>query len=109
LVRGEDFDDGSIYTKVLVLPIKEGVSGAERLLGSGLEVREEDSKILVDNIGFTSVAEKSGFDFDQEIINIIVPVDRPAKQYLYIPLSLILILIIIIQRRRLAKQADVAT
>jgi len=108
-VRGEDFDDGSIYTKVLVLPIKEGLSGAERLLGSGLEVREEDSKILVDNIGFTSVAEKSGFDFDQEIINIIVPVDRPAKQYLYIPLSLILILIIIIQRRRLAKQADVAT
>jgi hypothetical protein len=38
------------------------------LAGIGIETREEDGKILVDNVVFSSLAEKAGIDFDQEIL-----------------------------------------
>jgi len=84
LVRGEDFDDGSIYQKVVVLPLGLKSTKSNRLQNSGLELREEEQKYYVDNIGFDSHAQKAGFDFDQEILSIQAAADRPRKEFVYL-------------------------
>jgi C-terminal processing protease CtpA/Prc len=75
-VKGEDLN-GKIYQKTLMLKVGDEATGKEKLAGIGIELREEDGKILVDNVVFSSRAEKAGIDFDQEILNIQVPSQRP--------------------------------
>ena len=70
------------------------VSGSERIDEIGLELRSEKKRIFVDMVKFDSPAEKAGIDFDWEILGIKVPIDRPAKQWMYLP-SFILLLFII--------------
>jgi hypothetical protein len=41
--------------------------------------------MLVDNVVFSSRAEKAGIDFDQEVLNIQVPSQRPPMQLMFIP------------------------
>jgi TRAP transporter 4TM/12TM fusion protein len=83
-VKGEDLD-GNEYTKTLMLKVGDEATGKERLEGIGIETREEDGKILVDNVVFASAAEKAGIDFDQEILNLQVPSERLPKQLMFIP------------------------
>ena len=83
-VKGEDLD-GNEYTKTLMLKVGDEASGKERLEGIGIETREEDGKILVDNVVFASAAEKAGIDFDQEVLNLQVPSERLPKQLMFIP------------------------
>jgi hypothetical protein len=86
-----------------MLPVGEGSTGGERLVEIGIETRNEESKILIDNVVFSSPAEKSGIDFDQEILNIQVPSKRLPKQLMFIPALLFLALIFYVQRRRSKK------
>jgi hypothetical protein len=83
-VKGEDLN-GNIYQKTLMLKVGDEATGKEKLAGIGIELREEDGKILVDNVVFSSRAEKAGIDFDQEILNIQVPSQRPPMQLMFIP------------------------
>ncbi|HSL41355.1 MAG TPA: DUF3394 domain-containing protein, partial [Desulforhopalus sp.] len=53
-----------------------------------------------DMVGFGSPAEKAKIDFDQEILTIHVPADRPAKEWMFIPALLLLGVIVLAQRRR---------
>ena len=46
---------------------------------------------------------KAGLDFDQIILNVQVPTDRPPKQMMVIPALGLLALIFFLQRRRLRK------
>jgi C-terminal processing protease CtpA/Prc len=72
VLKGENMT-ASEFTKTIMLPVGDEATGAERLAGIGIETREEEGKILVDNVVFSSPAEKAGIDFDQEILNIQVP------------------------------------
>jgi TRAP-type uncharacterized transport system fused permease subunit len=101
-VKGEDLD-GNEYTKTLMLQVGSESTGKERLEGIGIETREEDGKILVDNVVFASAAEKAGIDFDQEILNIQVPSKRLPKQLMFIPALLLYAMIGFIQRGRRKK------
>ncbi len=106
-VEGESLD-GDFQTKIVQLNFAEdAVTGAERLLSTGLELRQDDGKTIVDMVGFDSPAEKAGIDFDWHILMIERPLDRPAKQYLFIPALLLLLGIAQSQRRRI-KLAGVA-
>ncbi len=100
-VVGENID-GNIVNTTVILPLGPAAGdGAARLAeNAGLELREEDGKTLVDNIGFDSAAEKAGLDFDWEIAAVEVPADRMPKELFYIPALVILGLIIFLQRRR---------
>jgi len=101
-VEGETLD-GAFQTKIVQLPFAEdAVTGAERLLSTGLELRFEDDKTIVDMVGFGSPAEKSGIDFDWNILAVERPLDRPAKEFLFIPALLLLAGIAVGQRRRIA-------
>ena len=100
LVNGQ-IDVGDPVTLTMLMVVGEGESGDDRLMDYGLELlAQDDGSIMVDGVGFDSAAEKAGFDFDQIIASVGVPVERPAKQWFYIPALLLLSFIIISQRRR---------
>jgi TRAP transporter 4TM/12TM fusion protein len=100
LVDGQN-EVGDPVTLTMLILVGEGASGEERLMNYGLELLpQEDGSIMVDGVGFDSVAEKAGFDFDQIIVTAGVPVVRPARQWFYIPALLLLGFIVIRQRRR---------
>ena len=98
-VKGEDMN-GEEYSKALMLPVGNAKSGQERLNEIGFEVRNEDGKILVDNVVFSSKAEKMGIDFDQEILKINIPSDRLPKQLMFLPALGLLAMIYMLQRKR---------
>ena len=101
-VAGEDLN-GKAYNKTVMLKVGAEGSGADRLNAIGLETRDEADKILIDNVVFSSAAEKAGIDFDQEILNIKVPTQRLPKQLMFIPALGLLALIWFLQRNRKRK------
>ena len=101
-VAGEDFS-GNKRVKTILLKVGDQATGEERLFDIGLELAENDGRMIVDNIGFASQAEKAGLDFDWEILSVEVPNDRAPKQLMFIPALILLLLIYTNQRRRLAQ------
>ncbi len=107
LVAGEDLTTGDMVEKTVILPLGPPGDGAERLMDhAGIEVRDEDGKVLIDNITFGSPAEQAKLDFDWEITAIEFPADRMPKQLFYIPALALLAGIYVLQRRR--RQRDEA-
>jgi TRAP transporter 4TM/12TM fusion protein len=102
VLKGEK-DNGKEFTKTVMLPVGEAKTGAERLAEAGIETRMEESKMLIDNVVFSSPAEKAGIDFDQEILNIQVPSKRLPKQLMFIPAMLLLALVWFMQKGRIRK------
>jgi hypothetical protein len=74
-VKGEKMN-GKEFTKTVMLTVGDQSTPEERLAGVGIETYEEDGKVLIDNVVFASAAEKAGLDFDQEILNIQIPIKR---------------------------------
>ncbi|MCP4335965.1 MAG: TRAP transporter permease [Gammaproteobacteria bacterium] len=92
-VMGETLE-GDMVDKVVMLPVGEPASGKDRIeMVAGLELREEDGKMLVDNIVFGGPAEKQKIDFDWEIVDIQQKADTPDKRWFYIPAILLLIVV----------------
>ena len=98
-VAGEK-DNGKPFRKTVILPLGDAGDGKARLAGAGIETREENGRLLIDNVVFGSAAEKAGLDFDQEIVNLQLPTARPAKQWLFIPAIALVWLVAWLQRRR---------
>ena len=101
-LQGEDFH-GNMFTKTIMLQVGDETSGLDRLSAIGMELREEEGKVLVDNVGFSSIAEKAGLDFDQEILNIQRPNKRPPKQLMFIPAMCLLSFVYFLQAKRRKK------
>ncbi|MBO6947248.1 MAG: TRAP transporter permease [Rhodospirillales bacterium] len=101
-VGGENLATGDLVEKFVVLPLGEKMDdGAERLMtNTGLALRNENGKMIVDDIGFGSPAEKAKIDFDWEVMVVELPTDRLPKEIFWIPALGLLGLIIVIQRRR---------
>ncbi|MDX1269632.1 MAG: DUF3394 domain-containing protein, partial [Oceanisphaera sp.] len=106
-LKGEKLD-GTEFTMTVMLPVGDEPSGDERLQGIGIETREEEGKILIDNVVFASAAEKARVDFDQEVLNIQVPNPRPPKQLMFIPALALLGFIGFLQRGRIKRQVAAA-
>ena len=107
-IQGEKPSDGSAFTKTVMLSVGDESTALERIAAVGVETRQEEGKTLIDNVVFSSQAEKAGIDFDQEILNIQVPTKRPPKQLINIPALLLLTLIWFFQRGRSRKLETVA-
>jgi hypothetical protein len=94
----------------MTLPVPEGETGQERLDNLGMGLFIEDDTAIVDMVTYGSQAAELGFDFDQEIIEVLAPVNRWTKEIMWIPAFLIFGLIVVMQRRRRDKQlADEST
>jgi TRAP transporter 4TM/12TM fusion protein len=98
-IKGETMN-GKEYEKSLMLTVGNSQTGVERLNEIGFEIREEEGKVLVDNVVFASKAEKMGIDFDQEILMVKMPSKRPPKQLMFIPAFGLFALIYWLQKRR---------
>ncbi|WP_029911805.1 TRAP transporter permease [Pelobacter seleniigenes] len=105
-LKGEKMN-GKEFTKVIMLTVGDEPTGAERLAEIGFETREEDGRVFIDNVVFSSPAEKAGVDFDQEVLNIQVATHRPPKEMVYIPTAMLYGLLWFIQSRRRKKQQSV--
>jgi len=103
-LKGEKLD-GTEFTMAVMLAVGEEPSGAERLQAIGFEIREEEGKILIDNVVFSSSAEKVKIDFDQEILNVQIPNPRPPKQLMFFPALALLGLIWFLQKGRIRRQS----
>ncbi len=99
-VRGETLE-GDLIDKVVMLPVGAPGPGKERVeMAAGLELREEEGKMLVDNIVFGGAAEKQKIDFDWEVVDVQQKADTPDKRWFYIPAILLLILVWKLQSAR---------
>ncbi len=94
--------NGKQKEKTIILPISEVKDSDEPIFDSGLELLEQDGKVIVDLVTFDSAAEKAGFDFDQEIVSVSQLNDRPSKYYSYILAALLLCAVLMMQRQRRA-------
>jgi len=102
-VEGENIE-GKLVKKMVLLKVGEAASGVDRLKKVGLELRAEKNRVFVEMVAFDSLAQEAGIDFDWEILSLEVPVDRPAKQWIFFPAFFILTVLIIVQRRRSIKR-----
>ena len=99
VVQGENLE-GKFMTRTVLLPLGKGGDGLQRLAAAGLEIREEEGRILADNVMFGSDAQQVGIDFDWEIVNLQIEADRPPKHLMFIPALILLALIWRLQLRR---------
>lgn len=98
-IEGED-DLGNPRRFVILLPVPDGNSGAERLRTLGFSLIEEDGKTLIDNVAFASPAADLGLEFDQQIISVRAPTDRMPKEIMWIPGLLLLLFVSALQWSR---------
>ncbi|PMR67614.1 TRAP transporter permease [Halomonas heilongjiangensis] len=98
-IRGEDAFGDPMTTFVLV-PVPGGDTGQERMENLGIELLTDGDQAFVDFVEFGSLAEDLGFDFDQELIDVSAPVDRWAKEWMWIPGFLVFGLVVLLQWRR---------
>ncbi|AKO53364.1 C4-dicarboxylate ABC transporter [Marinobacter psychrophilus] len=100
---------GDPMTTYMTVPVPDGDSGQERLDNLGLELLIKGNKAIVDMVAYGSQASDLGFDFDQEIIEVLAPVDRWTKELMWIPAFLVFGLVVMLQRRRRDNTATTAT
>ncbi|WP_285275408.1 TRAP transporter permease [Halopseudomonas bauzanensis] len=100
-------DIGEPTTFYLLVPIPNGPTGEEKLENLGLTLMQEDDRTLVDMVAYGSLASELGFDFDQEIVEVMAPVDRYRKEWMWIPGLLVFALVFGLQWRR--RSAAVST
>lgn len=91
---------GAPITFVALLPISEGETGEERLLNSGLEYIQDGEEVVIDNVTYGSPAAEAGFDWDQVIEVVRMPVPQPSKYWMYIPAFALLGFVVMLQRGR---------
>ena len=99
IVDGVD-DVGEPITLTMIIPVGDEATGEERLEAFGLELYDDDGKVLVDNAIYDSPAQTAGFDFDQVITSVLVPANQPSKYWFFIPALALLGLIYMLQTRR---------
>ncbi|MEM0947478.1 MAG: TRAP transporter permease [Pseudomonadota bacterium] len=103
---GENLNGEAIDARYLLPLGASGADGPTRLLdGAGIEFRDEDGQIFVDNLNFGGPAEQLGIDWDWELVELEVPADRPPKEIFYLPALLLVGVVFLLQRRRQPKEA----
>ena len=105
-VIGETLE-GRPVDKIVMLPVGDKAPGKQRLQkAAGLELREENGKLIIDNLVFGGVAEKQKLDFDWEIASVQIENDRPSKQWFYLLAIALLALVWFSQKNRIRKQTN---
>ena len=88
---GEDLSGNPVDARYLLPLGPGGPDGQTRLAeGAGIEFRDEDGTLFVDNLNFGGPAEQLGIDWDWELREIEVAADRPPKEIFYV-LAVILV------------------
>ena len=100
--------DDKLVKKLVLLPMPGESAPEQRLLDAGLELIEDEGKVIIDNVAFASPAEQAGLDFDMTITSVEVPQPQPSRYWMYIPAALIVALVVFLQRGRRANLSPAA-
>lgn len=104
-LMGEDLMGNPVDARYLLPLGPAGAEGAERLFDrAGIEFREEDGKLFVDNLNFGGPAEQLGIDFDWQLVELETAADRMPKELFYLPALLLLGAVFALQMRRKRRQ-----
>jgi TRAP transporter 4TM/12TM fusion protein len=98
-VKGVD-DIGDPITFDALVSIDADGTGEERMQAAGLAFVERDGQTFIDDVAFGSKAAEAGLDWDQEVLQVLQPLEQPTKYLMFIPALVVLLLVIMLQRRR---------
>jgi hypothetical protein len=75
---------GDTVERVVALRLDATGEAEARLEAAGLAVGERDGRTVIDDIRFSSEAEKLGLDFGDEILSVEIASGRPPKELFYL-------------------------
>jgi len=99
-IEGMDLE-GREISKAVMLPLGEPGPGSERLTRAGLGTMTLGDQVSVSFVAFGSDADRLGIESGWQITGVLVPAERPAPEWFYLPALVILGSIVWLQRRRL--------
>ncbi len=100
VASGMDWD-GEPIQRTLMLPMGPADSGEQRLQQAGLMVMMLGDEPSITGITHNSPAQRAGLDFGWQIETVLVPAERPAPEWFWLPALLLATLVWLGQRRRL--------
>ena len=75
-------------------------AGDDHLAATGITLRQDGDKTIIDDVAFDSTAASAGLDWDQEVLRVLRPADAPSKYWMFIPALVLLGLVVMLQRAR---------
>jgi hypothetical protein len=102
-ISGEDAV-GKMREFSVLLSVPEGETGQDKLDALGIATYQQGEQTLIDIVSFASPAEAAGLQFDQQIVDVRVPVERYRKEWMWIPAMVLFGVVIWLQRRRVTAQ-----
>ena len=100
-MTGENLRGESVDARYLLPLGPPGADGEARLVdAAGIEFRDEDGRLYVDNLRFGGAAKQLGIDFDWELYEIEVEAERFPEQVFYIPAFMLVGVVYVLQTRR---------
>jgi hypothetical protein len=103
-VEGETLE-GRSFSKGVLIPLGARGPARERLQRAGLSLVPLGDEVTVGPVAFGSVAAKLGLEAGFKVTGVELPVERPAKEWMFIPAALLLALIMLLQRARGRRQS----
>ena len=101
--------EGDEVKKGVLLPLgPKAENSRARLTAAGVSVVPMGEEIMVSGVKFGSQAEKLGIEQGYTISSVEMPLDRPAKEWIFVPAMVLLGLIVMLQRRRRETDVPVA-
>jgi hypothetical protein len=104
-VEGETLE-GKEISKGALLPLGDVAPARERLAKAGLRVVPQGDALQIISVQFGSVADKLGLEQGLRITGIETPVQRPPKEWMFVPALLLLGVVALLQRAR--RRSDAA-
>ena len=101
--------EGDAVTRTVLLPMgPAGGTAEERLAQAGLTLVAEDGRVLVDAVDFFGPARELGIEFGFAVDAVVVELDTPPKELMFVPALLVLGGIVALQwgRREPTRPAD---
>jgi TRAP-type uncharacterized transport system fused permease subunit len=105
-IEGETLEGREVSRGVL-LPLGPKAPAAQRLRQAGITVVRLGDEARIANVAFGSQADRLGLAANFRITGVEVPVERPDKEWMFLPAALLLGLIVFLQRRRLTSAVPV--
>ena len=100
--------DGKDIRKGVLLPLGPKGTARERLASAGVNVMAQGDALLITQVRFGSRAEKLGMEQGFKIVSAEIPADRPAKEWMFLPATVLLLLVIALQRVRAGRLSAAA-
>jgi hypothetical protein len=70
------------------------------LSNAGLDLIFRPDSVMIDNVTYNSAAQNAGLDWDQQVLEVLQPVEVPTKYWMFIPALLLLAGVVMMQRGR---------